>query len=278
QPAAPAQLAAPAQFAATNPFTEWDFDELGPEAEEAPPESPSQAVPEPAAKKGKLSPKARKTLKLVQNTLFWAVCILLVAGSVLFAVSKDPRKNYLGYRIYSVKTESMTPKADGSSPPGGFRRGDLIIVKMCGPSSIKVNDIITFNPSTKEEDNQLFLTHRVVDVKTELAGKPGTYFVTKGDFNNSEDPPISAEMLIGKKVFSIPKVGSFLQKVRENFTLSIITILCFFACIFMFKWYFSSPKKKAGAAEETKPPQPPQLPRQPRAPQRYFSAVPEAAV
>ena len=253
---APAQPVAPAQPAAASPYA-WDFDDFDLESAqqaEFQPEGFGEVLPRAETKERKLNPQAKKALSVAQNILFWAVCIVLVAGSVLFAVSKDPKKNYLGYRIYSVKTESMTPKADGSSPPGGFRRGDLIMVKMCGPAEVKVNDIITFNPSVKDEDNQLFLTHRVIEIKTELAGRPGTYFVTKGDYNNSEDPPISAEMLIGKKVASIPKVGTYLQKVRENFTLAIITIVCFFACIFMFRWYFSAPKKS------------------------YSSAVPEAAV
>ena len=226
----------------------WSYDQY--ESEAAQPALEETAPEEPAPKASKLSPQAQKALKVAQSILFWAVCLVLVVGSVLFAVSRDPRKSYMGYRIYSVKTESMTPKADGSSPPGGFRRGDLIMVKMCGAKDIKVGDIITFNPSTREEDNQLFLTHRVVEIKDEVAGKPGTYFVTKGDYNNSEDPPIPAEMLIGKKVFSVPKAGNFLQKVRENFALAIITIVCFFACIFMFRWYFSVPKKKPGSEEQ----------------------------
>ena len=238
-------------------FATWDAAELDAldDMEEVPEEAAQDGTK--SKKQSKLSPGARKALSVVQNIFFWGFCIVLVVGSVLFAVSNDPKKSYLGFRTYSVKTESMTPKADGSSPPGGFRRGDMIIVKMVSnPAEIKVNDIITFNPSVKEEDNQLFLTHRVVNVLTELGDKQGLWFVTKGDFNNSEDPPIPADMLIGKKVFSIPKVGSFLQKVRENFALAITTIICFFACIIMFRWYFAKPKKKLVKAPEMPSPKP----------------------
>ena len=197
-----------------------------------------------AEKTSKPDTKASKALRAVSDVLFWVICIALVGGSIVFAVSKDPRKDILGYRTYSVKTASMTPMPDGSSPPGGFRAGDMIIVKTTKAEDIKVGDIVTFNPSVREEDNQLYLTHRVVDILHELGGKPGIYFVTKGDYNNSEDPPISSDMLIGKKVFSIPKVGTALRKVQENFALAITTILCLFACIFMFKWYFAAPKKQ----------------------------------
>jgi signal peptidase I len=121
----------------------------------------------------------------------------------------------------------------------------MIFVQMVNdPKEIKVNDIITFNPSVKAEDANLFLTHRVVDIITELRGKQGLWFVTKGDFNPSEDPPIPADMLIGKKVFHVPKVGAFLQIVRDNFVLAIITIVCLFATVIMFKWYLAKPKEK----------------------------------
>jgi signal peptidase I len=186
----------------------------------------------------------QKVLCIASNLVFWIVCISLVFGSVLFAVSRDPRKNYLGYRTYNVLTESMTPRADGSSPAGGFKKGAVIMVKMCKPSDIKVGDIITFNPNARDEENTLFLTHRVVEIKHELGGKEGIFFVTRGDANNSDDPPISSDMLIGKKIFHIAGMGGFLQTVRENLTMSIITIVCLFACIFMFRWYFSAPSKE----------------------------------
>jgi len=238
---APAEAAMPQPPALIDFSGDWDeLDELD--------DSPAPLEEQPGGKAARQTPKA---LRLLSDLLFWTICIALVAGSVLFAVSKDPKKHYLGFRTYSVKTESMTPRADGSSPPGGFRRGAMIFVKMCKPQDVKVGDIITFNPSTRDEDNTLFLTHRVVDIKTELGGKEGIYYVTRGDFNNSDDPPISSDMLIGKKVFHVPSVGSFLQRVREHFALALTTIICLFACIFMFKWYFAKPK--AGDPEEIIP-------------------------
>ena len=199
-------------------------------------QKPSKSSDKPAS-------PLKKVIKIVSNLCFWAICISLVVGSVLFAISNDPQKSYLGYRTYNVLTESMTPRPDGSSPPGGFKKGAVILVRMCQPEDINVGDIITFNPNANDTENTMFLTHRVVEVKHELGGKEGIFFVTRGDFNNSDDPPISSEMLIGKKVFHIPGVGGLLQKVRENFILSIVTLICLFACIFLFRWYFAAPKQ-----------------------------------
>ncbi|MDR0813718.1 MAG: signal peptidase I [Oscillospiraceae bacterium] len=182
----------------------------------------------------------RKFVKTVSDVIFWVVCVTFIVGAVLFATSKDPRKSYFGYRTYNVITGSMTPQAD--SPPGGFKAGDVIITKMCRPEDIRVGDIITFNPSTRDDGNTSFLTHRVVEIKYELGGKSGIYFVTKGDANPSADPPISGDMLIGKKVFHVPAVGKILQAMRNNFKASILTVICFFSFIFLTKWYFAKPK------------------------------------
>ena len=186
----------------------------------------------------------QKILSVISNVILALVCITLVGGSLLFAFSKDPGKSYFGYRIYNVLTKSMTPKEDGSSPPGGFKEGAVIIVKMCKPEEIKTGDIITFNPSTYDAGGTTFLTHRVIEVKNELNGKEGVFFVTQGDYNNSPDPPISGSMMVGKKVLHIPSVGDALQWVRVNFIFAMIILVSFFASIFFFRWYFAKPDEK----------------------------------
>lgn len=187
--------------------------------------------------------RTRKILNIVSGLVFALVCISLVVGSILFVSSNDPDKSYFGYRIYNVVTTSMTPKSDGSSPSGGFAKGAVIIVKLSNPEDIEVGDIITFNPTSGEENSMVYLTHRVVEIKDELDGNPGIYFVTQGDANDSTDPPISGSMMIGKKVFHIPYVGSALQWVRENFILVMIILASFFMSIIMLRWYFAKPKE-----------------------------------
>ena len=185
---------------------------------------------------------AKKFFRIFSNAVYWLVVISLVGGSILFAVSNDPKKAYFGYRFYSVLTESMTPKADGTSPPGGFNKGDIIIVKLCEAETIQEGDIITFNPNVNKPDAKAYLTHRVVEVLDGLEGYEGIFFRTRGDHNNADDPPINGGQLIGKKVLVIPKMGGILQSLRNNFILAIALVVCFFASIFMFKWYFAKPK------------------------------------
>jgi hypothetical protein len=89
---------------------------------------------------------------------------------------------------------------------------------------------------------------RVLD---EVDGRQGIFFITKGDHNDSEDPPISGQMVIGKTVFVVPKLGGFLSAVRKHFVLAIAMLACLFACIAMLKWYLSKPKEVPAAGGET---------------------------
>ena len=70
----------------------------------------------------------KKIFRIITDILFWLLILLLVGGSLLFYFNNDTSKTYFGYRIYAVITDSMSPNADGSSPPGGFHKGDLIFI------------------------------------------------------------------------------------------------------------------------------------------------------
>jgi len=185
-----------------------------------------------------------KVGKIIFNCVFYLFCIAIVAGAATFTFSRDPRKSYLGYRLYMVKTPSMTPQKDG--PSGGFYAGDLIVVKLVKPETLNEGDIITFVPNKNNPNS--FLTHRLVEIKDKMTNdpdeEPGLYFVTRGDANDSDDPPISADIVIGKKMFSIRKVGQILQYVQDNLVLSLVFTVSAFGFLFTLRYYFSGSKKK----------------------------------
>jgi signal peptidase I len=168
-----------------------------------------------------------------------AFCVFLVVGSLLFALNQDPRKSLFGYRFYTVLTGSMTPGA--SNLPGGFSAGDMIFVKMNDPATIKTGDIITY---TTDPDGSAYLTHRVVDIKTEVDGQPGLWFITRGDTNRVDDPPVSANRVIGTKVFSIPMLGAILQQIRSNPIPFVVFIAAALGLTFALRAYFSKSKAK----------------------------------
>lgn len=187
--------------------------------------------------------QGKKILNVLYNIVFFALCAGIVTGAVLFAFSSNPEKSIFGYRFYNVLSSSMEPSE--GSPDGGFYEGDVIIVKkVTDYNEINVGDIITFNPG---KESKAYLTHRVVDIKTQLNSDKGLYFVTRGDANKSDDPPISAELVIGKKVFTIPKLGGVVGFIQDNLILSIVFILSLFAFIVVLKQFLKITQKKKQA-------------------------------
>ena len=205
---------------------------------EEPKEEPEE---EEKAEPPKPQPKLRRVWRLVSNIVFFLICIVILASSTMFALSNDPQKSYGGYRLYTVKTPSMTPKKDGSSPPGGFAKGAMILVELCSPEEIQVNDIITFIPG---RDPNIYLTHRVIEILDHVNEDSGIFFVTKGDANDDADPPISGEMMVGKKILAIPTAGLVLQFMRDNFVLAIILVVSTLGFVLLLRYYFSDPEKK----------------------------------
>ncbi|MEI5994847.1 signal peptidase I [Candidatus Enterococcus mansonii] len=178
----------------------------------------------------------KEWLKNLLDLLFYVVTLGLISMSVLFAFSGDQNKTIFGYRIFSVRTNSMAPnKRDQQS--GGFYAGDVIIVKDIPGNQAKTGDVITYHPSM---ESKAFLTHRVVKKLDQLNGHKGIYYVTKGDNNNTEDLPISEKQVVGKKLIVFPKIGGILKFIRENFVVSIIFILSVFGFILVIKMYIFS--------------------------------------
>jgi len=184
--------------------------------------------------------KVKKIGQTIFNFLFCILVISIIGGAVLFGFSNDARKSYFGYRLYTVKTASMTPREDGSSPAGGFRAGDAIIVKLCEPESVQVGDIVTYVSGSSPD---VYLTHRVVNVLDHLNDNQGIFFITRGDANNADDPPITGKAIVGKKVLTIPDAGFIFQFIRDNFILSIIIIVSGFGLVILWRAYFSNSEK-----------------------------------
>ncbi|MDR1797013.1 MAG: signal peptidase I [Clostridiales Family XIII bacterium] len=190
------------------------------------PESPQEAPAGPP----------HRNMRAAANVVVIGICVLIVAASVIFALSKNPDKSYFGYRFYHVMTTSMEPQPGGKA--GGFHAGDIIVVKRTAPEEIRPGDIITFQPG---DDARVSLTHRVVRILDEANGEEGLYFVTKGDANNAEDPPIPAEKLVGRKIFTIPKAGLVLQTIKAGavpFSVLCGAVICFFAAL---TYFFKKP-------------------------------------
>ncbi len=79
-----------------------------------------------------------------------------------------------------------------------LRPGDLAITKDVEADTIQVGDIVRYQAGSA------YVVHRVVEIRSTGIDP---LFITRGDANNVDDPPLEAERLEGKVILRVPKVG-----------------------------------------------------------------------
>lgn len=84
----------------------------------------------------------------------------------------------------------------GGSMQPALMVGDVAITRDVSPDDVLVGDIIRFRRG------EIYILHRVVEIDED-----GPYFITRGDANNVDDPPVLSAQLEGRLVFVVPKVG-----------------------------------------------------------------------
>lgn len=120
------------------------------------------------------------------------VVIGLMFLFVAYQSVKHPEEvpSIFGYQPYAVLSNSMSPQ---------FETGDMVIIDQVNPDTIKLDDVIAFHQEGK------VITHRVTDIYTQDGN---VSFATKGDNNNVVDEEaVTADQVIGKQVFQLPKIG-----------------------------------------------------------------------
>ena len=118
-------------------------------------------------------------------------------------------------RMYIVLSDSMSPV---------FVENDAILNIEAKPEKIRPGDIITY----KAFDSDTVITHRVVSAEFRDGGR---VYRTKGDSNNVEDRYDTLHsQVIGKYFLRLPKVGYWLNQVREKPYLTLLAAV-FVICL-----------------------------------------------
>lgn len=136
----------------------------------------------------KKSTLIEKIMNIILNTLiiiFSVLLIITIYNNIQTKILKNSYSSFFGYSMFEVQTGSMADT---------INIGDLILVKYT--KSINLNDIVTYKHKGE------FITHRVIEVYKET-------YVTKGDFNNAKDDPITQEQIVGKVIKIFPNFGIF---------------------------------------------------------------------
>ncbi|MDX1600562.1 MAG: signal peptidase I [Anaerolineales bacterium] len=107
----------------------------------------------------------------------FAVSIFFVQGGIM------------GIRPTLITGSSMTPT---------LRTGDIVFTREVNIDDVQVGDMVRFRTANAS------VIHRVIE-KQRVNGTPE--LITRGDANNVEDPPITADQLQGEVILTIPKLG-----------------------------------------------------------------------
>lgn len=155
----------------------------------------------------------KKWYQKPSNWVISLACLILIPILIInlyiiyqARTNKEEVPSILGYKPFIVLSGSMETE---------IHRGDLILVKEIEPSELVLEDVITF----RDADDTI-TTHRIIDI-VEREGI--TYFITKGDNNNSQDQNlVEFEDVEGIYVLRIPAVGNIMNSLAEPTTIVIV--------------------------------------------------------
>lgn len=141
----------------------------------------------------------KKVLNIILDIIIIVVIILLIYIMIQKSITKENYTNIFGYTFLEVLTGSMS---------GTIEIGDGVIVKIT--KDVEEEDIIVY-----EKDNSL-ITHRLIE-------KQNDKLIAKGDANNTQDEPITQEMVVGKVIKIIPNANLW-KKIIIGVVIALIII------------------------------------------------------
>ncbi|MFJ4039009.1 signal peptidase I [Microbacterium sp. NPDC090007] len=118
---------------------------------------------------------------------------VLLAFVSLFALITVIIPLLMGAQTYTVLTGSMQP---------GMPPGTLIAVRQTAIDDVRIGDVVTYQIRSGDP---AVVTHRVVGAIRSTGGE--RLLVTRGDANDTDDPPVQREQLRGTVVLAVPYLG-----------------------------------------------------------------------
>ena len=150
----------------------------------------------------------RITYRIVTVVLVAAIVAVTLLALLLGVTGFDRQQpmSILGLRAFIVLSDSMLPT---------FGEGSLIIIMEAKPDTLAVGDIVTYMPIAGDD---ALLTHRIVSL-----GEDGTV-TTRGDANNVDDREIEAGRILGRAIFHMDGLGTFVENLRTPFGLACMVV------------------------------------------------------
>lgn len=168
--------------------------------------------------------------KLISDFIFYLVLISILLTAFLVSGQEGKPRSWFGYSGFSVLSDSM----NSTIPKGSF-----LVTKAVDPNSLEVDDVITFF----QHDGST-VTHRIIQIYEGYNGNLRG-FLTQGDDNPIPDKEVVVAVnVIGKVVFHVNGVGTFLTKLRENLWIPAVIAGLVFLLSLCLKIYMGEKKKE----------------------------------
>ena len=156
-----------------------------------------------------------KTVRIMKTLSTGMVIVAMVFAFLIAGI------RIFGVQVYGVLTGSMEPT---------HPTGSLIYVKRVNASDLRVNDVITFSISPN-----VIATHRIVEIVPDETNPSLVRYRTKGDANKDVDASlVSANNIIGKVMFSIPKMGYIANFIQKPPGIYVTIFICGLTIAFVF--------------------------------------------
>ena len=159
--------------------------------------------------------KKERWYKKISNWLIIIASIILIPILIMnltimyqAKTNEDVVPSVFGYKPFIVLSGSMETE---------IHVGDLILTKEVNPENLKLEDVIAFRDA-----EGTVTTHRIIDI---VEKENVTYFVTKGDNNESQDKNlVEFKDVEGLYIGRIPGVGSLLNSLSQPTTIIIVIL------------------------------------------------------
>ena len=142
-----------------------------------------------------------KILKGIANTILWATSLLLfvfcLSNLYQQVFNKDVGLGFFKMGNAVVVSESMSPNLEIN---------DFIVYRQTAIEELKVGDVVVYKRPI--EEGQMLIVHRLQSITD-------GYAVTKGDNNQISDEPFEASNIVGRVMFTVPKLGVLLDAISS---------------------------------------------------------------
>lgn len=147
-----------------------------------------------------------KVFKIIFNIVKFLILLMVFLYIAFIFVQRISNNSSVGgYRVYTIATSSME---------GVYNVNDVILVKDCDTSKLKVGDDIAYI-GNKHDLKDKVISHRIIEIKKDE--KTGDIkYVTKGIKNDIPDPAITPDQILGKIDGVVPVISPINHVIKSQ--------------------------------------------------------------